>query len=89
MDCYILSISILLETKFGVRSILPCTLPEIMLMSTRYYLVASDGGGGLHWRDLRAPISDAKRWNIDRAKGERELSCLFPFRAILTVSIII
>ncbi|GAA5947421.1 hypothetical protein JCM3765_001671 [Sporobolomyces pararoseus] len=29
---------------------------------------ASDGGGGLHWRDLRTPIGEAKRWNIDRAK---------------------
>lgn len=31
---------------------------------------ATDGGGGLHWRDLRTPISEAKRWNIDRAKGK-------------------
>ncbi|GAA6011581.1 hypothetical protein JCM11491_004695 [Sporobolomyces phaffii] len=29
---------------------------------------ASDGAGGLHWRDLREPIEKAKRWNIDRAK---------------------
>ncbi|GAA5983166.1 hypothetical protein JCM5350_007905 [Sporobolomyces pararoseus] len=29
---------------------------------------ATDGGGGLHWRDLRTPIGEAKRWNIDRAK---------------------
>jgi Uri superfamily endonuclease len=29
-----------------------------------------DNDGGLIWRDMRQPMADAKRWNIDYYKGE-------------------
>ena len=34
------------------------------------HAAASDNDGGLIWRDMRQPMADAKRWNIDYYKGE-------------------
>ncbi|GAA5931603.1 Cmr1p [Sporobolomyces koalae] len=31
-------------------------------------LWTTDGDGGLHWRDLREPITQVKRWQIDKSK---------------------
>jgi hypothetical protein len=42
-------------------------------MLTEPNAAASDNDGGLIWRDMRQPMADAKRWNIDYYKGEESL----------------